>query len=249
MFHTLAFVGGAAAGAVKQQITARQDQVVPINASGNFIMPQDFTILSAFILGNTITLAQLSTPSLRTVLLPYLSPIQQGAAVPDKPNIVYWYGNSPTLPRLDEVELDVSNAAGAGITIFGVFFVSDNNQQLQNGRIFTARATAANTGGNTLWSNSSIAFDQTLPGGRYMIVGMDVIGANLVAARLVLPGANLRPGCIARTSLANTPSPLFRSGALGNYGWFDSIAPPTMDFLGTAAPVTQEIFLDLIKIG
>lgn len=249
MHHLIAFTGTQPIGATLAKLPALQDQVVPINSSNNFIMPQDFDVLAAYVQGPAVVNAQLATPSLRTVVLPFLQPVEAAGAPPDKPNVIYYYGNSPTLPRLDELQLNTSNVNAGTDLEFALIWLSDRNQQLQSGRIYTALATAANTTANKVWTNSTIAFNQTLPGGRYMIVGMDVIGANLLAARLVLPGLNLRPGCLARTAYTNTPSPLFRSGALGNYGWFDSIAPPTIDFLGTAAPTAQDIFLDLIKIG
>jgi hypothetical protein len=41
---------------------------------------------------------------------------------------------------------------------------------------------------------------------------------------------------------------MFRGGRMGEFGQFESTAPPILELFGNAAPTTQTIYLDLIPV-
>ncbi len=89
-----------------------------------------------------------------------------------------------------------------------------------------------------------------LPAGRYSIVGMDVFGAGIILARLILPGYAHRPGVIAVQNAGQFAGSLFRYGNMGEFGQFVNTALPQLEiFTNAAGAVSPECYLDLIKIG
>ena len=91
--------------------------------------------------------------------------------------------------------------------------------------------------------------EQTLPQGRYAIVGMDVIGTNLAAARLIVPGAFFRPGCLGRNAVGNVPNPVFTDGSLGVWGIINSVNLPALETFAIGANTTQTVYLYLVREG
>jgi hypothetical protein len=117
------------------------------------------------------------------------------------------------------------------------------------GEIFTVKASTSVTLSANQWTNAAITFAQTLPRGRYQVVGMRAKSTGLVAARLVFPGYAWRPGCLGSAAYNNVERPEFRQGRMGVWGEFDHNVPPTVDFLSISADSNPEVWLDLIKIA
>ncbi|GAI92334.1 unnamed protein product, partial [marine sediment metagenome] len=92
-------------------------------------------------------------------------------------------------------------------------------------------------------------FAQTLPAGRYAVVGMRAQLQENVASRLVFPDTSPRPGVMGRSRYYELDLPEMRYGGLGNWGEFEHDAPPTIDILATAATeLPHYIILDLIQV-
>jgi len=117
------------------------------------------------------------------------------------------------------------------------------------GEIFTVRATSSTTLTAYQWTNGALTFAQSLPKGRYAVVGMRALSAGLIAARLVIPGYAWRPGCIGYDAENDTEDDVFRGGRMGVWGEFDHDLPPTVDFLSISADTSEVVYLDLIKIA
>ena len=117
-----------------------------------------------------------------------------------------------------------------------------------HGDIHAVRATTGHTTAGDIWENVALTFDQTLPVGRYQVVGMRAIGTALLAARLVFIGYGWRPGVPACAVLGDGEVHAFRKGKFGAFGEFEFDQPPTIDLLGTGVTSTEEIYLDLIQI-
>lgn len=98
-----------------------------------------------------------------------------------------------------------------------------------------------------VWTNGPITFDDSLPVGHYQVVGFRAESAGLVAARLVFKGYGWRPACLGNVSPQQFGSDVFRNGNMGVWGEFDSINPPTVDFLSNSADTAEYGILDLLK--
>lgn len=115
--------------------------------------------------------------------------------------------------------------------------------------MWCARFTAAVACTAYNWVNGAITFDQDLPAGQYAVMGMHVISASGLGARLVFNNQGARPGVLAYDAIDDISNPIFRNGNLGVYGTFHHTTPPTLDMLCRTTDAAQEGWLDLVKIG
>lgn len=250
MFHLLAYQKSQAASAALVALTGVPDQQVPTNTSGNFILPANLQLMGASAFGANLSQARINTPSLRSVLLPDIYPFIEAVAPPTLPQINWYYGYGPTIPKNDPLEVDSSNSNGAGVDQqYALIWLGDGNYSTPQGPRFKMHATGAITNGNKVWGAGSVTFDQVLPYGTFAVTGFNCRGANLIAARIVFVGGGWRPGCMANIAVGDFPNPVFTSGTMGEYGRFESNAPPTVELFGNAAPTTQDFWFDLVKVG
>lgn len=250
MLHLLAYTKASAGGVTLEDLPGVQDGWATLSGSSHYLLPQNMLVRAIYSLSPNLTAEQISQPTLRRVALPSAVPYDIGTGPTSLPAIDWLYHPYFQLGGTDELAvLQSDNAAGA-IQKYAFILLQDQDvRNLPQGNVIQLRATAAITVGNKVWGAGTITLDQGIPYGQYAIVGMDVVGANLIAARLVFPTGGNKPGVIARTSHANKPSPRFRNGDLGVFGYFNSTALPSVELFGSAAPTTQEFFIDVIKTG
>lgn len=199
---------------------------------------------------------QLQAPSMGIFKDIPLFQIPAGAAAddeePDAPTLLNLWLNNPLrlVPGEGLQMLVAEDVAGDDRQATGIVLLGDGNYINPFGRapIFTVRFTAAIACTAYNWVNGAITLSQNLPVGRYAIMGMHVISASGIAARLVVPGQGARPGCIAYDSIEDIGNPVFRNGNLGVWGVFHSQTPPTLDMFSRTTDTAQEGWLDLIKV-
>lgn len=143
------------------------------------------------------------------------------------------------------LEMNNGNNAEDG---YGVVFLTDALPSAETGKIMTIKASNTDTLTGKEWTNGELEFAQSLPAGRYRVVGMAAKSANLIAARLVFIGGSWRPGCIGKQDWGDARPEMFRFGRLGNWGEFEFDTPPSVDFLSNAGDSEQFVWLDLIQI-
>lgn len=248
MMHLLAYTVASAGGLTNQAMPGVLDQFTSTDLNGNYIMQSDWYLKWAYANGVNLTNARINTPSLRSVNLPSIGVVDTAVTPTSLPGIDWLYGQLLLLRKIDPTIMEVTDTAGAG-QLYGFLGLVDQPMWIvPQGSPITVRATASIVLGNKVWGAGSFALDQPLPAGRYAVIGMDVVGANLIAARLVPQGGGPRPGVIARTAFSNKPDPMFRNGQLGTWFEFESTAIPNIELFGNAAPTTQTIYLDIVRI-
>lgn len=172
---------------------------------------------------------------------------------PDAPTpLNLWLANPLRLSAGEGMQLHVrESVAGDDRQATGLVWLG--NGQLGNPYpnlpMLTVRFTAAIDGVAYSWVNGAITFEQNLPVGVYAVMGMHVISASGIGARLVFSGQGARPGCLAYDSIEDVSNQVFRNGNLGVWGTFDTHAPPTLDILCRTTDSSQEGWLDIVKIG
>lgn len=230
------------------KLNAVNDQILTI-VNNTFLVPRQAQVILAFSAGANLVRVRLDTPKFRYVGLPSLTPISLTATVPLVP-AVYNAMNFPlTVDPSDAISVQASSlTVGAALAYCGLWF-SFGIQQPQFGPVYRLRGTAAITNAAGTWVNGSITFDQTLPNGRYQVVGLDVVGANLAFARLIFPDASFRPGVLCRQTADGVRLPQFDMGAQGVLGEFIYPSLPNLETLSVGASTAQEIFMDVIRIG
>ncbi|MBA7570811.1 hypothetical protein ES708_12564 [subsurface metagenome] len=166
-----------------------------------------------------------------------------------------WYGDRGRFWKTAPRTLDVAealnafciNAAGTAEYVF--VWLMDGLEALPAGEMFTIEGTVTVTGIVGHWVNGALTFSQTLPAGRYAVIGMRAQGPENVASRLVFPDTSPRPGVMGSKHFYEHDLPEARYGGLGNWGEFEHDAPPTIDILENAATsVEQVIALDLVQV-
>lgn len=230
-------------------IAAVPDPHVRVNGNDIIVPTEISNLLGAYANGVNITRAQLVSPSLRRLLNPEIAPVDI-SALPLTP-FRFWD------LRLDPIKLDGEEAldaqtaeSGAGATRMNVLaWLGSGAVEPVRGDIRTVRVTAATTLVAFSWTNAALTFDQSLPAGRYQLVGGRFNTAGALAWRAVTPGYQWRPGGIGVTADSGAESFFFRAGNMGVWSEFNHNTPPTIDFLSATADTSETGELDLIKIA
>lgn len=245
-FHLAAYRATITNGLVDAAINAVQDNQLTIS-NNNFVLPKQAKLLWAAGFGTNLNRLRLNTPKMRYVSLPSLVPINAANVVPANPNIVDYVDENIILDTIDEVGVQGTHTDAAPQALTALLAFGFGFREVPAQPVFRVRATATITQVAGSWVNGNMTFDQTLPRGTYHVVGLDVVGANCTAARLVFAGGGYRPGTICRDTAASNKHRLFDSHRLGVFGTFDSINTPSLDIFALGAGATQTVFLDLIR--
>jgi hypothetical protein len=199
--------------------------------------------------GPSLTQVRLQAPSLNRLWPLDVNPIDVNAT-PRYPTRIFDRSGSP-LRLVPDEQISIQFAEdGAGATrgTIGLWLCRGPLVPL-TGEFFTIRATNASTLVANTWTNGALTLSQNLPSGRYAIVGFSARSAGLQMARLVFVGGRWRPGVVGSTAVGTDGYYLFRHGNAGIFGEFDHNNVPSVDFLSNSADSSQEVFLDLMKIG
>ena len=217
-----------------------------VTTSGDDLtVPELNQILAYLVTGTTITEAQLQSPSLRKIFLEDTSKAALGATFVGFPEILEDLSKDP-------IPLDVAEKLNLhtvhGTAAYALVWLGDGPIAPVHGPIRTLKTTIDTAGSAGVWTNSALTLNQTLPAGRYQIVGMRAFGTALLAVRLVLVGSAWRPGVPASDVITGLDYPMFRRGRFGSFGEFEFDQPPKVDILGSGATSAQFLFLDLIQV-
>jgi hypothetical protein len=249
MLMTLANTVNATAAATAMEVTAVDDpQVTKTNS--RHLLPQDLFLYAVYGAGTTIDSLKLDMPSLRSMFNPFIFPLDRLILPADEPNICDFSGFEHRLKAAEEIKYLTANSAGAAEQHYVISFLGDGRRNVTPGPCFTIQATATITTVANTWTSGALTFDQTLPAGRYSVIGMHAFGTGLISARLILPGQHNRPGCIAGQTAGNSGHKMFRMGRMGEYGTFRNTSLPALDVLkGSAAATSCTVLLDLVYLG
>ena len=231
-------------------VAALADQHVRVSGDDITVPRALPTVIGSAALGTDITRAQLRSPSLRRVVNFEIMPIGRGAAEPGSPPAVVVFPNNP-IPIVGDESLNAFAAEdGVGATRSTVLvMLADGPVAPVGGEIFTVRVTGATTLTANAWTNGALTFDQTLPVGRYQIVGARQESTGLQAFRFVFVGGLWRPGWLGTDAAADILTPGQRYGGWGAWGEFDQLTPPTVDWLSNSADAAETGEIDLVKIA
>lgn len=215
-------------------------------------------IVGISVLINDLTVvprARITSPSLRAMFNPEYSLIQNGLVHANNTDLSLFPGSPIPIMPAEAINVEVLQNPAAAVENRALVWISDGPITPVSGQFFTVRATGATAVTANVWTNITLTFSQTLPVGRYQVVGMrgesDTVAATtLIAQRLVFPGGIWRPGvptCNLQAS-RDFNSGGFRMGRFGVFGEFHTNAPPTLDVLADADS-DSVVFLDLLKVG
>jgi hypothetical protein len=248
-WHVAAYFASLANGSTNLANTIVSDQVLTPSGTTAFILPKPGKLYAAYSAGVSLTAVRINTPSLRYVGLPFVGPVNLTLTVPSPPNVTVWGEMGPTLPTVDAIAAEHTLGGGAPENELTLLWFKFGGAPVPGGPVYRLRFTATIAGVTGAWASGAITPDSTLPQGTYSVVGMDLVGANIVAGRLIFPGSFFRPGCLARNAAGNVPEEIFTDGSMGVYGSFKSVNLPNLEILVSGANAAQTLFLDLVRTG
>jgi hypothetical protein len=249
VFHLAAYFAALGVNAADSDVAALSDQALTIQ-NNHFIFPRPLSVIWAYYIAASATRAKIQSPKTRIIADPYIRPIERGSLPGSRPSIADYSNRPIDLNQLDEIRILGSNNLGAATEPSYAFLgLQETFEPAPQGTLTTLRATTVVTTVTRQWTFAALVFDQTLPAGRYAVVGMDAYATNLIAARLAFVAGGWRPGVICSQSVGQTVGDYFRRGNYGLFGRFDSTAQPSVEFLSEGAATNPEVYLDLIKVG
>lgn len=248
MFTTIGWSESQDTSGNLTNVAALADQHVRVSGDDIYV-PELNILLGAIGIGATISRARITSPSLRALALPDFAPVAIGAELAAADFLYFRLRHQLELVTNEVLNAQVAETAAGAEQETVLAWLADALPDPVAGDIRTVRATNATTLVANAWTNGALTLDQTLPVGRYAIVGARAESAGLLAFRFVFVGGIWRPGGLG-CDAAGDPDPQGqRMGGWGVWGEFDSLTPPSVDFLSVSADTSQVLYLDLIRLS
>lgn len=248
--HTLsAFYASIANNSTDAVLAAIADQTVNVIDS-RYQFQENRKLLKSFAGVPDGTAVRLSSPTWNRNFQPTITPIDADATLGGNlPAQCDYEGRGPTIPRLENMGPLITRAGAGAADCCVLLWHTRNFIPAPPGEAVTIRCTSNCTGAAGGWRLGTLVPDQALPNGQYHVIGMRATGANLLAARLNIPGETERPGVLGNVDASSYVYPANRFGRAGSMGRFTNTNLPQVEALGTGALAAQVISLDLIPAG
>lgn len=246
MFHTLAWTESIAI-TVENDILPVPDGIIEVS-NNHFRFGRDMFLLWAAAMSTTISRARFISPSLRQVTNPHIRPLITGVVPENDPGVLDLRDNPLRLRALEELQVMVTQL-GAGAEQVSVIAALGDRQIVRaaQGDIFKLRGTSSSVAVAQTWSLLAMLWDDTLPAGKYDVVGLEHQSANGKAARITLEEQWMRPGALSITGVRNRNHALMRDGGMGVMGSFDANRMPNVEVFCNAGDAVHEVYLDIIR--
>jgi len=251
MFHLVAWQESLAEATTPTNLAAVTDPTVHVSGDYVYVPAGMNKIIWGAGRGNDMVYFAINSPSLRALFRSGMGPVDNlTAAQHDRTPNANYIGNNPiTLVEREGVEALYEKLTGGTDIMSAAIALAAGPVIPATGEVHSIDFSSTITSVTGAWVSGAITFDQTLPAGRYAVVGGLLWGLYIVFFRLVFPGAAWRPGGIGTHDDQTTVPWWQRNGGLGVWGEFDHDVPPSLELLADSA--TSNAVggcLDLIKI-
>lgn len=249
MFSVVAYSESQDPGGVYEKMAAVADQHVKTSGDG-ITVPQMNQLIGAFFAGGTVPdKCRVISPSLRRINPLYIVP-SEIALVPGADPAMLYRGENPVPLDVNETLEVENNANPAGAEQqTALVFLADGPIVPVTGEVWTLNCQITAAQVLDSWEFSEITFPDALPVGDYDIIGARCEAAGGVGFRFVPVGAFHRPGGVCAQAVNSKDPWAQRNGRLGAWASFNTITPPGVELLGSAAvgSATYDLFIDVIK--
>jgi len=226
----------------------------------HWIFTEKYSLMAAYYGAVSALRARLSISSWNSYGAQQIYPPNRSLNIPSNPQVRDLRSYAPEIPMNEELAvLESNNLAAATEQTFAILFIAPHGEprQLTRGvnRIMARFTAAVTTVANGWTGDVGITITDQIKGGTYAVNGLEVVGADVLAARLNLvhaptyQGRKLQAGCLATPTIGNVPL-RFGPDWLGEMGRFNNFELPQIAFLSTAAAaITVTGFMDLTYLG
>lgn len=248
-FHLLAYyTNDLASGASNVSLGTVTDQAWTFSSTGYF-MPDNLKLWMMYAGNDAFTAVRVNQPSLRDPFLPYINPFSLTVLPANTPPLYKAYEMGVQLSVNEYMQVQGSRGVVAASDAYALAWIGKQRRPIPSGPRRTIQFTSSITIAEGTWSLGAMTFSDTLPDGRYAIVGMDVYGTNALAARLAFTGGGWRPGIICQGAQGEWTAPAIARDELGMFGSFLNTIQPNLEVFGVGAGTSQIGYLDLVQIG
>lgn len=249
-FHLLAYyTASLASGASLVPLGVVPDQVITSDGVSGYFMPDNYSLWAAYAGNDAYNDVEVDQPSLREPFLPHLQPFSLTQLPANIPPVYKEWEDGFDLHVNEYLRIRASRDVVVASAALALIWIGKNRTPIPPGEKFTCRWTAAASITAGTWTLGSITLLDTLPDGKYAIVGMDAFGANLVAARVAFVGGGFRPGVLAQQAQGEWTQPSFDRNEFGCFGYFLNTVIPQVEFFGFGAGSAQIGYFDLVKVA
>lgn len=247
MFHTCAYAATLAAG-TDLDVSAVVDDILTIQNS-HFVLSKQLNLIAALAMSATLSRAKLASPSMRQIASPYIRPINV-AALPGSDTNIWLLEDYPfVIPPFEEIQAQVTEAAGTTEPSCVVIWLSDGIQPMPAGNVIPLRWTSSTAAVANSWTTLTITFADTLPSGIYTIVDSDHFSTNARAHRWIISNQLYRPGMPSFASVGQRRPYALSMGQFGVFGQFRSNDLPRPQVLVNGTDASHEGYLKVIRTG
>jgi hypothetical protein len=248
MFHVVSW--GQNVNPAGSMVALNAIREAALFTSGTFhkVHPRMPYLIGVAALENTATAnrAQLRSPSLVLDGGYDIEPIVPAGTFGFPPQVRLFPDSPLWLEPDEQLEAFVESTPGAAVRHFVHAWLADGISTPIFEEIFTVRCSATVDQVDFTWVSGNITFEQALPQGRYLVVGMRCRATNGQIARLIFRDQIGRPGCPMTSAVTEPDEPTYRHGHMGVWGHFRQEDPPLLEiFHGTANE--QALILDLVR--
>lgn len=245
--HLSAYFSSAIAAVADTDIAALTDVFAVIQNSHFLFQTNRYLHWAAYLSGSALR-AKLNAADLRVVTNPYLRPVGSALLPGSNPNWADYRNDPLQLTGLEEVGMLVTDTAVAHNS-YGLIATDPNPTvtPAPAGKVYTLRGTSTTTATASAWTQVSVTWQDTLPGGQFICVGFHAQSTNLIAARLIFPNQAERPGVIGLNALTNQDMFRGAKGPQGILGRFASTFIPIPEVLANAGDASFEFYLDIMR--
>lgn len=237
-------------------ITALNDDVLTRPTTQRFLVPKEISFVHWIAaLGVDITRAALVSPSIGTRRMSFeIVPRVRGSVTFEEPNIVVCRPLKPfKLDPTEHMEMQMAEDGVGATEVWGLVELGPETlPAIPPGDIREMRLTGTTTLVAETWTTVQPTEDVTLEPGNYALIGFLPISANVLAARVLIPGQTWRPGmpglAAAESSAVDINDAIVRSLMGYDMGHFDHNNIPQFQFLSNVADTSETIICYIVKL-
>jgi hypothetical protein len=250
-----AYFGSIANTAADQQIPAIADGLIYTRDNAIVVPPDMNQVLAAFFFGTNLTTAKFKPASYRRFgdywVLPYSQAI--AGAGGQQPYLDLSGHDESGMPLVlspqEELPAYAQQSSAGAQNAYAFVLFGNAPVTKRRGKFFTVRATGTTTLVANAWTAVAITLDTGLPTGRYSLVGARCKSAGCLAFRFIIIQQHNRPGGFGFQGDQVFESLGQRNGGWGEWGQFDHLTIPTVEFWSTSADTSETIWMDVELIS